>query len=174
MPSPNAAVIAQKLPSTNVGNATSESQFLDSAGVNPLKCIIPGSNTGKNRCFSVRVAGRITGGTSGNTTIALYYGTSSTIASNTKVATSGAISNGGVATNFMMVFEGFWDSTSQKIHGIFYGFVHGTVVSVTIHSNEATSVDLSTEGLGFTVTALFGSSNAGNIAIVDEFELEEY
>lgn len=160
-----------KLPSASLGNATSETQFTDTtSGAVRLQCFLPGSSKLDKRPFRIAAAGRVSPGTSGNFTFAIYYGVSATIASNTALATTGAV-NAAAAGNFALWVDCFYDSTSQRIVGLLKGYVYATAVAQAIVTNAATSVDLSTEGLGLTCTGLFGTSNASNTAYVDVFEV---
>lgn len=182
MPDIQAATTALPLPSAEInlgGTSTSEKQFLTASAQNgvaagqPLKCYTPGSNTLKSRRFSVRVGGRVTGGTTTNFTAQIYWGTSSTIASNTSIATSSTNAVNSTSGNWEMNADLRWDSTSSKIGGFFSGFVNATAVSRVVLSNLPTTVDLSGESTanGFTVTGTFSSGNASNVAYVDYFEV---
>lgn len=171
MPEIGSGQRSNKLPSAGIGNATSETQFAGSDAA-LLICYLPGGNKLNRRHFRIRCGGRVSPGTSGNFTVSLYFGTSSTIASNTKIATTGAV-NAAAAGNWSLEAECFYDSTSGRIEGLLKGFVYATAVAQAILTNAATSVDLSTDGgnNGLTLTGLFGSTNASNTAFVDVFEV---
>ena len=181
---------ALPLPSAEInlgGTSTSEKQFITasaSGGVatgQPVMCRIPASNTLKNRSFLIRVAGRVTGGASGNFTCSVYFGNSTTIGSNTKIMSTGAVATGGVAGNYLLEAVCFWDATSKQIGGTQYGYVAQTNVAQAVLSGFPASVDLSVEpnlaatGAGttnaLTVTGTFGTGNASNVALVDVFEV---
>lgn len=177
-----AATRAIPLPSAEInlgGTGTAEGQFLTASAQNgvaaatTLKCYTPGSNVLKSRRFVVRVGGRVTGGTTTNFTGKLYWGTSSTISSNTSLATTGAIAVNSTSGNWEIVAECGWDSTSAKIGGTFAGYVNATAVARVVLSNLPTTVDLSGESTsnGLTVTGAFSSGNASNAAYVDYFEV---
>lgn len=158
------------LPSTDIGDATAEAQF--AVGGSRLICTLPGSNRLNKRKFKIRVAGRVKGpGTINTFTAALYFGTSATIGSNTEIASTGAIATGASATNWALEADCFYDSVSGRIQGLQKGWVHATALAQAILSNPATSVDLSLEALGLTVTGLFSVSDVANSAIVDVFEV---
>lgn len=170
------------LPSAEInlgGTSTSEAQFLTASAQNGvaagtrLICYTPGSNSLKSRRFTVRVGGRVTGGTTTNFTAKLYWGTSATIASNTSIATTSTNAVNSASGNWEIVAECQWDSTSQKIGGTFAGYVNATAVARAILSNLPTSVDLSGESTsnGLTVTGTFSSGHASNAAYVDYFEV---
>lgn len=189
MPDIQSAQSAVPLPSAELnlgGTSTSEKQFLSataSGGVAAgglCQCRIPGSNVLKNRPFIVRVGGRVTGGGSTNFTVKVYYGNSTTISSNTSLATSGAIAVNSASGDFFLELTCSWDNTSQKIGGVFYGWVNATAVAQVILSNLPTAVDLATEPALTTnsgtqnvlsVTGQFSSGFAANIAYVDVFEV---
>ncbi len=176
-----AATRAIPLPSAEInlgGTATAEAQFLTASAQNgvaagtKLVCYMPGSNTMKQRSFKVRVGGRYTTGTSAALTVSLYWGTSTTISSNKKIATGSALIATG-SGNFFVEFEGMWDSTSAQILGIQRGYVNGVAIALAAITTSTSSVDLSGESTsnGFTVTGTFSSGNASNAAIVDVFEV---
>jgi hypothetical protein len=182
MPDIQAAKAAIPLPSAELnlgGTSTSEAQFLTASAQNGvaaatrLICYTPGSNQLKYRRFVVRVGGRVTGGTTTNFTAKLYWGTSSTIASNTNIATSSTNAVNSASGNWELQASCVWDATSGKIQGVFQGWVNGTAVAAAILSNIPSSVDLSGESTsnGFTVTGTFSSGNASNAAYVDYFEV---
>lgn len=182
MPDIQASNVALPLPSAEVnlgGTATTEAQFITASRVGqraagqPLAVYTPGSNTLKARRFMVRAGGRVTGGTTTNLTVKLYWGTSSTIGSNTNIATTGAIACNSASGNWELACDLMWDSTSSKLQGKFAGWVNATAVAAAVLSTGPTTVDLSgeTTSNGFTVTATFSAGNASNVAYVDYFEV---
>jgi len=174
MPQSNTVINGIYLPSAGLGNATSETQF-NGSNAALLTCIVPGTSKLKNRPFTVRVAGRVTGGTTTNFTLKVYWGTSSTIGSNTQLATSGAIAVNSASANFDVTLVLMWDATSQKIQGRFSGQMNNSLVAAAALSNAVSSVDLTageTSTVGLTATGLFSASNASNTAIIDVFEID--
>ena len=177
------------LPSAEInlgGTATNEKAFLSasaSGGVasgSALPCRLPGSNILKNRPFLIRVAGRVTGGTTTNFTGIIRYGNSATVASNTQLATTGAIAVNSASGTWLLECECTMDSTSLKLCGVFYGYVNATAVAQITLSNNVTVLDPSTEPAlttssatqnVLTVTGTFSSGNASNVAYVDVFEV---
>jgi hypothetical protein len=159
------------------GTATTEKQFTDSTtAATRLILYAPGSGVLDKRSFRVRAWGRCLAGTAGNLTVALYWGTSATIGSNTKVCTTGAIAMGTTpGGNWLLETQMVYDSASQRIEGLMKGFIHATALAQVINTAAATSVDLTTattsEGQGFTITGTFSAGNASNTAYVDGFEL---
>lgn len=191
MPNYSQAQSALPLPSAALGNATSETQFTTTAvsgglaAASVLMCRIPASNVLKGRPFVLNVAGRVTTGTTSNYTAKVYFGGNTTPSNNTQIATTGAVSVASAKSNWGLNIEMFWDSTSQVLNGVFYGWNHTSSVAQATLSAQPTSVDLSAtevtlnSGIGatslvFTVTGLFGSSNASNTAFVDVFEVSAY
>lgn len=180
---------AVPLPSAELnlgGTSTVETLFKSataSGGVaagSPLQCRLPGSNTLKNRPFVIRLAGRVTGGGTTNFTAQLYLGNTTSATTNAKLATTGAIAVNSSSGNFLLETKCMWDSTSGKIGGYFEGYVNATAVAQVINSTLPTSVDLSTEANlnvaaattnAITCTGTFSSGFAGNLAIVDVFEV---
>ncbi len=190
MSSFTASQTALPLPSAEInlgGTSTSEAQFLTASAMGgrasgqPLACRIPGSNTLKQRLFNIIVAGRVTGGGTTNLTLNLYLGNSTTIASNTNIATSGAIAVNSMSGNFKLICECGWDSVSTKLQGIMYGWVNATAIAQVIMTSVVTKPDLSTEtnlnlstkapDPSLTVTGTFSSGFATNVAYIDTFEV---
>lgn len=171
------AIVANKLPSAaNSGSAgTSAVKFVDttsSAAVIVLP--IPGSNKLKNSAFRVIAQGRVTTAGAYTYLATLYYSTSATVASGDRVALQSALTLTSATRSWRIEADFIWDSTSSVLTGR-YNTIGGAdtsaVVSNTIATTEQTSVDLSTEGLGFTVGITFGTGSASNAAYLDRFEL---
>jgi hypothetical protein len=170
MPSFLATARSNKLPSANLGNATAETQFLGSDNV-LLVCPMEGSLVLNNRTFRLRIAGRCGSGTTSNFTVAVYFGVSTTIGSNTKIATTAATAMASASHNFLIDVTMQYDTTSNKIQGQYSGNIANGLITAAGLTNALTSVSDVAEGQGFTVTGLFGSTNASNSAIIDTFEL---
>ena len=65
-----------------------------------------------------------------------------------------------------------WDSTSQRLSGQSNGFNSETIETANAAITALTGVDATTGKVGFVVSAIFGSSNASNVATLDGFVLE--
>ena len=122
--------------------------------------------------MGIRAWGRVTSGTSGNVSFAIQFGTSVTSTSNTSIIAPSAASYS-VSGNWNLDAELLWDSGSKLLNGIYTGWVTSagtTIASTTI--TQLAAKDFTTNGLGFTVSSFFGTSNAGNIVFLDGFTLE--
>ena len=130
------------------------------------------SNTAGSFRFNLVAWGRVTSGTSGNVTLAIQYGTSVTAASNTSIIAPTAAAYS-VSGNWMLNSQLLWDSTSKLLNGSYGGHVTsaGTILSAA-SITQLSAKDFTTNGLGFTVSAFFGTSNASNIVYLDGFYLE--
>ena len=170
MPSFSATARSNKLPSANLGNALAEAQFLGSDGL-VLTCPLEGSIVLNNRTFRLRVAGRCGSGTTSNFTVAVYFGVSTTIGSNTKIATTAATAMASANHNFLIDVTMNYDTASNKVQGQYGGNIANGLITAAGLTNVLTSFSDVAEGQGFTVTGLFGSTNASNQAIIDTFEL---
>lgn len=179
------------LPSAGLGNASSETQFTTAqaqpglAAGSLLMCRIPASNILKFRPFVLRIAGRITTGTTATFAPKLYFGGSTTIGSNTAVDAPGAGQSLATAkSNFYVEWQFYWDSTSSVLNGLRWGGFCGTTAYAQAATTQVTSFDISgtevnlasTTGtsLVFNITGLFSSSNANNTAFLDEFDISAY
>ena len=122
--------------------------------------------------FRFTAWGRSTTGTSGNFTPVVYYGVSTTAASNTSMAAATARTNAATC-NWIITGHLVWDGTTQKLNGAFTA-INGSTATIDGWAVTSTisSVDLTTAGNGLTVTALFGTSNANNVAFLDGLTLE--
>mgnify|MGYP003395740219 CR=1 FL=1 len=165
-----------KVPATAIGGTaitTVETQFKDYAGTNPLKVYVPGSTRLDGQMFKIIVAGRAIAGSTYNFTLNLAYGISATYSSNTTVATSGTVAIATTSCPFLLTAEFVWDSVSQKLFGVsgngFWGITPAIYTKAI--TTAVTSVDLTTEGLGFTLTGTFGTSHASNSAIITQFDI---
>lgn len=156
------------------GWATTETAIkLASATTKPCVAYVPGSNRMKGKAFRVRAVGHVTGGTTTNFTAKLYYGTSATLASDTAIATSGAVAVDSASHNFELVADLVWDATSKAMQGTFHGEVANTAVSRAALSNAVANADPATEGQGFLVSGQFSASNANNAVVLDELVIEQ-
>lgn len=182
MPSIEVGKSAMPLPSAEInlaGTSTSESQFLTASASgqtpagDPLVCYIPGSNSVIRRPLKVRVGGRVTGGGSTNFTAKLYLGTSSTIASNTNIASTGAVATAGNTGTWALDVDLAWNSANGIISGLLRGWVVAVAVAQATLTTSAAITTLNTENTnnGFTVTGQFSSGIAANAAYVDWFEV---
>lgn len=152
-------------------NPTSATVFVQSDNsANPAIVYIPGDSRLQGKIIKVRASGKAISGTTSNFKATIQYGTSATAGSNTDVA---ALTNRSYASTtgewwIEAVFS--WDSASQKLNGKFNGSNLNTADTDAV-TTQVTSVDLSASGLGFVVSALFGSTNAANIATLSELSL---
>jgi len=165
------------LSSSDLGNATTETLFTG-GGLGAGQTLILGlPNNGNllNRRFRVGLAGRVQTTTAINFTVAAYFGFGA-IAANTLLFSSGSVSING-KTNWEMDLSMFWDGDGQTLNGNGQGQVGGSVLgsgalNASPSANPITITTIAAVSYGFTVTGLFGTSNTGNHAFVDAFDLE--
>lgn len=124
--------------------------------------------------FKVRAVGRSTTGTSGNFACSLQFGNSTAAATNSIVYAPTTQTN---ANNCVWFIEAIfvWDATKQQLEGA-GSAINGSTVnySALAATTTVTAVDLSTGAAGncIVAAALFGTSNASNIAYLDDLSLE--
>ena len=161
-------------------SGTTEKVFQDSAAaavVLPLPSAsqLCGADSAKSAArFKVVAIGRVEGGTATNFTVKLYYGTSTTVASDTIVEASSARAVDSAKHNWMIEADLTWDSDSNKLQGWGRSEVASLYdVEATIDTaGGITSVDPDASGtLGFVVSGTFSVSNSGNKAYLDSFVL---
>ena len=163
---------AQTLPSAVNTNPTSSTLFT-SSGSTVIAIQFPDAGQLEKKPFRIAAWGRVTPGTSGNLSINFYIGTAKTT-SDTNIMTSGALAASTTAGNWYFEYDGLCDTTNQSLRGIFRGWVNGTAKADTIYTTVFTLDTSGAVGTNFiTVGALFGTSNAGNLAYLDGFELQE-
>ena len=123
--------------------------------------------------FKLRAWGRMTGGTTTNFLPQIQVGTSTTAASNTDVTVMTTRACNSTSSNWWIDADLVWDSTSKLLNGGFQGGggSAGTLNTLTIIT-QATAQAYTTNGLGFTVSAIFSATNAGNLAYLDGLTLE--
>jgi hypothetical protein len=125
--------------------------------------------------WTVRVVGRVTTGTSSTFTLALQIGNSVTQASNTAFVTlQSAVTYAAGSYGFFNTAVITWDPTSGLLSGTTAAGVQGSTRAVpTATAITGVAVTLLGAKVGLVATALFGTSNTGNIAYLDSFTLEQ-
>jgi hypothetical protein len=177
MPSFLATSHSNKLPSTGTGNVIAETQILGSDGnllILPLEGSLILQTPGNARRFKISIAGYGKSGTTSTVTLKLYFGTSTTISSNgTALVAPTTASFGSTNQNFFLNVELIYDSVSGSIAGIFYGQAANTLIDLTAitQTSVASGISDTAEGQGFTLTAIFNSTNASNNLVITTFEL---
>lgn len=173
---------ASLLPSAELnqgGTSTSAVAFKDSDGTNPLLVYLPGGDKLANRCFRVRACGRVTGGTTTNFTVGLYFATSTyitagthgTLANDTLLKASTARAVDSASHQWFVEADLMLDETSEKIQGVCCHMIANLYDVKAALTNVPTSVDPEDEGNGFVIAGTFSSGNASNVAYCDEFEI---
>lgn len=164
------SIIAKNLnlPSTDIGNVTSATQFNDADG-DLLTLAVPVSAQYMNRPIRVRAGGRCSSGSATTFTAKLYYGNSSTIATNTEagavaVTTTASSLQAWEVDIFVMVRE----QNPGDAGSITTSFVSAAGV---IGTSESVS-DPTLANVAFSLTGIFAASDSANSATVDFFQLE--
>jgi hypothetical protein len=149
---------------------TSETQLSNGASGSANVIVMPGQiNSGQT--FVVRIAGYVTTDTTGTATINLYYSNSASApALTTKIATTGASQSLATAsTNFALECWLQWDSVSNSIRGLQYGWAGTTAVGGSALTNGVTSLTtITSPPLTFTASVAFSAvTTAATVAITD-------
>jgi len=164
-------------------NPTSATVFVQSdvATKSAFVHIKPDIAAPTNLRFFVSAKGRATTGTTSNFLATIQFNkditpasasTSITAANNTDFL---ALSNRSYATitrPWYIDLEVVWDSTSKRLSGQANGFNAETIETANAAITALTSIDLSTGTCGFVVSCVFGSTNASNVATLDDFYIE--
>jgi hypothetical protein len=165
------------IPSLNLGNASSETTFLNSRGtVAALPLQTDGQFT--NKRFAINVAGRVA--TTSNLTfqVNVYLGTTGTTA-DTLIFTSSGLTVNAKKSNWHLDLNCFWDSDAQLINGSGFGQIDNQQVGsggltnvIKLDPNlHGSSNSFQNMFYKFTVTGLFSGSSAGNSAFLDILEV---
>lgn len=155
-------------------DATTETVFTKlSATTAACLVYIPESGKLDGRNFRVHAHGHMTGGGTTNWTGALYFGTSTTVGSDTKIATTAGTAVNSSSGSWKLEADLTWDSVSKIIQGRQQGHDNNTAVAVAAVSNTVTAQDpsLANTSLGFLVSSTFSASFAGNVCTLDELSI---
>jgi len=168
---------------TNLTNPTSATTFLQAD--NALKSAfvkLVGTTGDTTKRIYVSARGRATTGTTSNFLATLQFNKnvndlttttgSATSANNTTVF---ALTNRSLATITRPWFIDvllIWDSTSQRLSGTANGYNAETIETANASITALTGVDLTTGTCGCMVSCIFGSTNASNVATLDDFFAE--
>jgi hypothetical protein len=175
---PNSITVYAAKKAAVLTNPTAAATFLQSDSSSKAAAVyIPDqwqtAQTAGSFRFKLKAWGRMTGGTTTNFLPQIQYGVSVTAASNSDFTVMTTRACNSASSNWWIDADAIWDYTSQRLNGSFTGGggSAGTLNTATI-CTQLTSKDLSTNGLGFTVSAIFSATNAGNLAYLDGFTLE--
>jgi hypothetical protein len=180
MPSSATLYRAAMLPSADLGNATAETQFSNGRAT-LLQLPLPSNNSLANRSFRVRISGRVVTTTNTTFNLKVYFGLSSTIASNTLILDCAAQTVNNVTSSFEVWLDCFWSADANAITGTGQGQMANNIVGQAVLTNTPLAANPNRDSntflasgatYGFTVTGVFGGSSAGNHAIIDAFDLE--
>lgn len=147
----------------------------DSAALPTLAAAVffPQTQGTTSSAYLVRARGRFTTGTSGNAAISLQFGTSAAASTNTIVCAPATQTCADFCV-YLLEAVFVWDATKKQLENTFYA-INGSTVNRTADAagTTVTAVDLSTGTANAIVAAaLFGTSNATNVAFLDRLTLE--
>lgn len=172
--------ISKGLKATSLTNPTAATVFKSVDNASYAAFVrVPGFSGDTDKVFRLRARGRATTGTSGTFKATLQYSsditstTAATAGSNTDFYALTARTLATITRFWKVECVVAWDSTSQRM----VGQDEGSFNAETIETSGAiisalTAVDLTTGKCGFVVSAIFGTSNASNVATLDSLELE--
>ena len=170
---------------TNLTNPTAATVFVQSDAATKAAYILlkPRLAAPTNLRFFVSAKGRATTGTTSNFLATIQYTSNvlATTATTTPITAANntdflALTNRSYATitrPWYIDLEVVWDSTSLRLSGQANGLNAETIETANAAITALTAKDLSTGTCGFVVSCIFGSTNASNVATLDDFYLEE-
>lgn len=169
---------------TSLTNPTSASVFVqsDNSAKAAYVQIKPDLASSTNLRFFVSARGRATTGTTSNFLAKIQFNKDVTTAASGTTAITAAnntdflsLTNRSMATitrPWYIDLEVVWDSTSQRLTGQANGLNSETIETANASITALTAIDLTTSTCGFVVACIFGSSNASNVATLDDFYIE--
>jgi hypothetical protein len=128
--------------------------------------------------FTLRAYGRVTGGATTNFTPSLLFGRSATYGSNTVMGSLTASAFNTASGLWSLRADLYWDVTSGQISGTLSGLNGSTAALiaaalVTPVTGQTPVGGANSQSFFFSIGGLFSASNAGNIAYLDGFEVED-
>jgi hypothetical protein len=120
--------------------------------------------------WSLRLAGRVSAGTSGTFGIAVQIGSSTTTGNNTTLFTATAQTYN-LLGDYIVDMTLVYDPTSKLLSGSASSSGGSTNTLQSLTALTAQTVDLSLGKQPLCATGIFGTSNASNVAFLDEFAL---
>lgn len=168
---------------TNLTNPTAATTFLQAD--NALKSAyvkLLGTTGDTNARFYVSARGRATTGGSLTFVATLQFNKnvndlstatgSAVAANNTTVVALSARTLATITRPWTIDVILNWDSTSQRLSGQANGYNAETIETANATITALTGVDLTTGTCGCMVSCIFGTSNASNVATLDDFYAE--
>ena|SRR5271165_5368244 len=164
-------------PSQDLGNAATETFFLNSLGKTAFVNLQTDGQF-KNKRFVLNLAGRVATTSNLTFTINAYLGTTGT-ATDKLIFSSGALTCNTKKTNWHLDVNCFWDGDSQLINGSGFGQLDNqqigsgglTNVPTLDPSLHNTSNSFQAVRYIVTVSGTFSGSSAGNHAFLDVLEV---
>jgi hypothetical protein len=128
----------------------------------------------EGRIIRVNAAAKVTGGTTTNFSLGLYWYNSvntdlTTFTGDIKIATTAASAVNTTTKMFFITADVVWDATSQRIIGVFEYCVD-SAFTARAGTTPATGV-VASSNLKFFTTGLFSVGNAGNIHLLTDFSV---
>jgi hypothetical protein len=120
--------------------------------------------------WSLRLAGRVSAGTSGTFGVAVQIGSSTAAGSNTNLFTATAQTYN-LLGDFIVEITLVYDPTSKLLSGSASSSGGTTNTLQALAAITAQTIDLSLGKAALCATGIFGTSNASNTAWLDEFAL---
>lgn len=134
----------------------------------PISVAIPPATANEQTVIDLFWSGYVQTTASGNITLKVYSGNSTTIGSNVLLGSSGAIAQATSAAPFWAHATLVYDSVSGKLDGKIEFFVNHTLVAAVAISNTVTGVsNLSNPVAVFTLTAQSSGATAGTLTTIN-------
>ncbi len=168
---------------TNLTNPTSATTFLQADNVLKSAFVkLVGTTGDTTKRIYVSARGRATTGTSSSFIATLQFNKnvndvttttgSATAGNNTTVFAIPTQTLGTITRPWFLDVLLIWDSTSQRLSGTSNSYSNEAISTASASITALTAVDLTTGTCGCMVSCIFGSTNASNVATLDDFFAE--
>jgi hypothetical protein len=161
------------LPALQTFNTTTETVVVNPTNTTLALTVSIEPNTNLEQVpFDLNISGYITTGASMTVTAKLYSGTSTTVASDTLLGSSGAITQNSSSAPFAISAKLIFDSVSGKLTGTVKFLLNNTLVAEAAISNVITGIKNSnTPVASFLASFTFSVANAANVVNVQKFSV---
>ena len=165
------------VPALIQGNVVSESAFPSVAG-GSLRFTTAAPGVAEGRIIRLRASARVTGGTTTNYTLKIYWWNSvntdlTTFTSDVNILTSGALAFNTVTGMLFLQADLAWDSISTKLNGSLNVVNSGTTPAATwVVATAAATVAAGLGNLKFFATGLFSATNGSNAATLFDLSVD--
>lgn len=162
------------LPASQVVADGTEVAIVDPGNTgSPMLLNIPPGGPFEQRPFEVVVSGYVSTGASSTATVKIYFGTSKTLSSDTLLGSTGALTAKSGKYPFSLRLRLIYDSVSGLLDGLQDSFGNGAILAPLALAGSPPLLSAISNSnnpvLSFVVSVTFGTGNAANKIVIQEF-----